>query len=169
MRRTYSNPDPHQSVISEIRLTLNSKCRALAWWKSNQYLIECLRFTRSGFEHTFRLRDKRSIAWLCHHCFLMEWIYFIVWWWRVTWKKNDGKLHHCAKFNNSSWNVYTRCAVFFYHIFSLISMWYHSWDNFLISHCLFLRLALWRIKSTKTGMGWWICDKKKSPMVCDVL
>jgi hypothetical protein len=32
----------------------------------------------------------------------------------------------------------------FYHIFSLISMWYHSCDNFLIWHCVFLRHVIWR-------------------------
>jgi hypothetical protein len=49
------------------------------------------------------------------------------------------------------------------YIFSLMSIWYHSCDNFLISHYVLLRHAIRRIKSTKTGMGWEICDKKNLP------
>jgi hypothetical protein len=42
-----------------------------------------------------------------------------------------------------------KCDNYFYHIFSFISMWYHSCDNFLISHSVFQRHIVQRIKYTK--------------------
>jgi hypothetical protein len=67
----------------------------------------------------------------------------------------EGLYLTCRNSESRSRPWYTRIYSVFDHIFSLISMWYHSCDNFFfISHCVFLRHALRRIKSTKTGMGW---------------